>query len=205
MALMANTTKATRTPTRERILAVTLKLFAERGYAATTISDIEQAAGLSAGSGALYRHFSSKEELGMEVVQILRDRFSELRQAVPGILELNNAHRELKEIANLFTGLWLENQGAFALLGDAQVLPAEMRTELGKTVDDGCQWFVDWLSGHISDDSVDLETTAMLMAGSMSFYGQQFIGVGLAPLGIPQDRMYESWSSHWSEFVRKHR
>src|SRR5581483_10309218 len=49
--------------TRERIVAEALRLFAERGYAATSVAEIEAAAGLSPGAGGLYRHFRSKEEV----------------------------------------------------------------------------------------------------------------------------------------------
>jgi AcrR family transcriptional regulator len=62
------TTDHTR-PTRQRILAEAMRLFGEQGYAATTIADIEQAAGLSPGSGSLYRHFPSKHALLAEGVQ----------------------------------------------------------------------------------------------------------------------------------------
>lgn len=54
---------ATKTPTRERILDVSLRLFAERGFAGTAVTDIEAAAGLSPGSGSFYRHFRSKEDV----------------------------------------------------------------------------------------------------------------------------------------------
>jgi AcrR family transcriptional regulator len=50
-------------PTRERIVAESLRLFAERGYAATSVAEIEAASGLSPGAGGLYRHFRSKEEV----------------------------------------------------------------------------------------------------------------------------------------------
>jgi AcrR family transcriptional regulator len=50
-------------PTRERILDVALKLFAERGFAGTAVTDIEAGAGLSPGSGSFYRHFRSKEDV----------------------------------------------------------------------------------------------------------------------------------------------
>ncbi|GII79605.1 hypothetical protein Sru01_45870 [Sphaerisporangium rufum] len=49
--------------TRERIVAESLRLFAERGYAATSVAEIEAAAGLSPGAGGLYRHFRSKYEV----------------------------------------------------------------------------------------------------------------------------------------------
>lgn len=40
-----------------------MRLFGEQGYAATSVAQIEAAAGLSAGAGGLYAHFRSKEAL----------------------------------------------------------------------------------------------------------------------------------------------
>src|ERR1700741_2011460 len=48
---------------RDRLLAEALKLFAAKGYAATSVADIQRASGLAPGSGALYKHFGSKREL----------------------------------------------------------------------------------------------------------------------------------------------
>jgi AcrR family transcriptional regulator len=55
--------------TRDRVVDAAMRLFGERGYAATSVADIEAAAGLSPGSGSLYRHFASKEALLMEGVR----------------------------------------------------------------------------------------------------------------------------------------
>ncbi|GAB2948747.1 TetR/AcrR family transcriptional regulator [Nonomuraea fastidiosa] len=49
--------------TRERIVDEALRLFAERGYSATSVAEIEAASGLSPGAGGLYRHFKSKYEV----------------------------------------------------------------------------------------------------------------------------------------------
>ena len=40
-----------------------MRLFGEQGYQATSVAQIEAAAGLAPGSGALYRHFKSKQAL----------------------------------------------------------------------------------------------------------------------------------------------
>jgi AcrR family transcriptional regulator len=61
-AYAAPVTKA-KVPTRDRILDAALELFIERGIAGTTVSDIERAVGLAAGTGSFYRHYKSKEEL----------------------------------------------------------------------------------------------------------------------------------------------
>jgi AcrR family transcriptional regulator len=64
------TTVARRRPnTRERILAAALQLFVERGFDGTTISDIERAVGLAAGTGSFYRHFRSKDDVFVAAVQ----------------------------------------------------------------------------------------------------------------------------------------
>jgi AcrR family transcriptional regulator len=44
-------------------VAAAMDLFGRQGYHATTIAQIEAAAGLSAGAGGLYRHFKSKRAL----------------------------------------------------------------------------------------------------------------------------------------------
>ncbi len=49
--------------TRDRIVIAAMDLFGRQGYHATTIAPIEAAVGLSAGSGALYRHFATKRAL----------------------------------------------------------------------------------------------------------------------------------------------
>ena len=53
----------TATPTRERLITEAMKLFSAKGFEATSVSQIESAAGLAAGSGALYHHYKSKEAL----------------------------------------------------------------------------------------------------------------------------------------------
>lgn len=46
---------------RDALLAAAMNLFAEHGYDGTSVADIQIAAGLTGGSGALYKHFASKE------------------------------------------------------------------------------------------------------------------------------------------------
>jgi AcrR family transcriptional regulator len=65
-------------PTRQRIIDQAMRLFGEQGYAATTVAQIEAAAGLSPGSGSLYRHFPSKHALLAEGVRQQIDAGEEL-------------------------------------------------------------------------------------------------------------------------------
>jgi AcrR family transcriptional regulator len=62
--------------TRRRILAVALQLFAQRGYAGTSIRDITEHMGLT--KAAVYYHFTSKEEILDAVTEPLRADFAAL-------------------------------------------------------------------------------------------------------------------------------
>src|SRR5215212_10683799 len=48
--------------TRERLMSAAMALFAERGFAGTSVGEIERAAGLAPRSGALYQHFKGGKE-----------------------------------------------------------------------------------------------------------------------------------------------
>lgn len=67
--------------TRERILDAALALIQQRGFGGTTVTDIEELAGLSPGSGSFYRHFRSKEDVFGEVFERELGRAQRHRQA----------------------------------------------------------------------------------------------------------------------------
>ena len=78
-------------PTRERLVTEAMRLFGEQGYQATSVAQIEAAAGLAPGSGALYHHFKSKEAL-LEAI----DRQLDRRRAMRDIRALFAGLRDLR-------------------------------------------------------------------------------------------------------------
>jgi len=66
---------------RRQLFAVALELFARRGYRATTMDDIAEAAGVT--KPLVYQHFSSKRSLYLELVDsIAQDLLTAVRDAV---------------------------------------------------------------------------------------------------------------------------
>jgi AcrR family transcriptional regulator len=61
------TRETSKAMTRERILGEAQRLFRERGYAATSLEQIAEAAEVT--KGAIYGHFSSKEDLLLSVIE----------------------------------------------------------------------------------------------------------------------------------------
>lgn len=61
------TRETSKAMTRERILSEAQRLFRERGYAATSLEQIAEAADVT--KGAIYGHFSSKEDLLLSAME----------------------------------------------------------------------------------------------------------------------------------------
>lgn len=80
-------------PTRDRLLTEAMRLFSDRGFEATSVSQIESAAGLAAGSGALYRHFKSKDALlaaGIDRQLDRRTAMGDIRALFAGLGDLHS-------------------------------------------------------------------------------------------------------------------
>lgn len=66
---------------RQQLFAVALQLFAERGYRATTMEDVAEAAGVT--KPLLYQHFASKRALYLELVDsVARDLLAAIGEAL---------------------------------------------------------------------------------------------------------------------------
>lgn len=105
---------------REEILAAARRLFMERGYAQTSVSDIVRAVGIA--QGTFYLYFTSKRDLVLALVQALHDHLARdcfgaevaaerdwgerLRRAVGAALHVMEAEADILSLLHL--GLALE-------------------------------------------------------------------------------------------------
>lgn len=69
--------------TRDRILDEALVLFAKQGVEATTITAIERAAGLAAGTGSMYRHFPHKDAIVTALIEREGERIAKVTADLP--------------------------------------------------------------------------------------------------------------------------
>lgn len=103
---------STTTPTRDRLVDAAMRLFSANGYEATSVSQIEAAAGLAAGSGALYHHFKSKDSL-LEA----------------GVSRQVDRRRAMRDIRALFAGLG-DLRSELTALGRYLLTVVDQETEL---------------------------------------------------------------------------
>jgi AcrR family transcriptional regulator len=95
--------------TRQRLLAEAQRLFRERGYAATSLEQIAEAAEVT--KGAIYGHFASKEDLLLGAIEAGRDTTPEY------VTMLNDESRPLRErLAEFSHAVAVEHPGDVAEL-----------------------------------------------------------------------------------------
>ena len=181
---------------RDRLLAEALKLFAAKGYAATSVADIQRASGLAPGSGALYKHFGSKRELLEAAVAYRIDSIVAAREQYDagragGVEEAVRTAGEL---------IWSNLRESEDLLKVMLREPAEAGDLEKKTwqviTDNAYQRFADELeaSNRSGRTSIpDPEAAAAVAIGSLSYAATLQALTGRSPGNIDDDRYFEAW------------
>lgn len=171
------------TTTRDRLVSEAMRLFSQQGYRATSVAQIEKAAGLAPGSGALYHHFKSKEALLAAGIDRQLDRRGAMRDVRSLFAGLGDLDTELTLLGRyLFAVLDEETQ----LLQIVARTPADQSARVGAAyaalVDGLCGELADWIAGwapHLP--AADARRTAVVAvdallgnrAGRMLYQGTQ--------------------------------
>lgn len=183
---------------RDRLLAEALRLFAAKGYSATSVADIQRASGLAPGSGALYKHFGSKLELLEAAVAHRIDSIVAAREQYdagqPGSVEdaVRTAGQliwnNLKQSEDLLKVMLREPEA----LGDLDDKTWQVIT------DNAYQRFADELAATNRAGRTripDPEAAAAVAIGSLSYAATLQSLTGRSPGNIDDDRYFEAWVS----------
>src|SRR3954452_5784897 len=96
--------------TRERLIEAAARVFAEKGFAATSLDEVADAAGLT--KGAVYSNFENKEDLVRAVLEVNQRRQHSISEATgDGTLE-----QQAAKAAQLFGDVIAEERAGFLLL-----------------------------------------------------------------------------------------
>lgn len=191
----------TRVNTRERIKAVALPLFAEQGFAATSIAAIESAAGLAPRAGAFYRHFSSKEALFEEIA---RERITETPDEFDfeGLRAFGDTRAELVALARRFE-IAAERQKPYLRLIEEARLTASGRSLERKANEAMLEALMDWVGakpGARGLEAAGLAALTVEIFGSWLYYlSKRQQGVELAALD--RDELLGDWANRWSSML----
>ncbi|GAA3985251.1 TetR/AcrR family transcriptional regulator [Actinomadura viridis] len=186
--------------TRERIVSESLRLFADRGYAATSVAEIEAAAGLSPGAGGLYRHFRSKEEV---LASAIREHIERTRHQISAVLQNATAYEDrpleirLRMTCQAGLAKMREEQDLIRVLfRDLDQFPhlvAEMREGIVNPLYDG---IATWLADQPEFAGIDEDWPAIasVLGGAVVNYWLANEAMYEPPSHIHEERFVSSWA-----------
>ena len=127
---------------RALILEAAIKLFHERGYPATSVDDIGSAVDVS--GPAIYRHFSSKEEILIEAMILAADEVHEAIQAT----QVSADEPLLERYVSAYVRTALRRSALIAVwTSEARHLSAQRRSPMSKRLR---AWINDWTAVLVS-------------------------------------------------------
>ena len=184
-----------RSPAAERILREAMRLFAERGYERTSIADIQAAVGLAPGSGALYKHFPSKEAVlaaGMEDFVQGAERARELIRTVPG-----PAEDALGVLARAAMQMLTDDRDVLRIVWrELEQFPA-LRDEIRERRMQGTYAAIaDWLRERAARGELrveDPEATAAVLLGALTSFKLFQALFDESPVRLDDDRFVLAW------------
>lgn len=181
---------------RERFVAEATRLFARHGYAATSVADIQLACGLTAGSGALYKHFPSKQALLAEVIGTHIDTLHEgSRSFVEQLPEDLTA--ALRVIADaVWAGMQRDRHVLRVLLRDLDGYPDLLEEVWGEVLGNVYGEFTRWLRSEAERGNVqvtDPAATAAVLLASLTYLPILDTLIGHHPGDIAPERFAEAW------------
>ncbi len=192
---------------RERILDAALRLFAEQGYADTSVGDVQRACGLSSGSGALYKHFASKQallEAGIERELVHLDGLRVARRLIPDVFDFET---ELEILGRfILMELDAERDVLRILLKDADRFPKILVAARTRLIEPMYELIADWMrqhldAGHIDVDDVD--ATSAVALGAIVQYRAIEVLLGGPPREIDAERFLQAWTTLIGGLVRR--
>ena len=183
--------------TRSRLIAESMRLFGEQGYSGTSVSEIEAAAGLSGGSGSLYRHFASKKAL---LAEGIREQVAAGKGLLGLVSEAGTAEEApLREslVMIAVAGLRrLEQERDFnrVLIKDLSLFPELLEIARTEEIARIHAAIADWLQRHAAPDrgGLDWVPLATVIIGSISHYWLLRDIFGTHPSDVSEERYIDA-------------
>jgi AcrR family transcriptional regulator len=181
---------------RDRIIDAAMELFSTHGYRGTSITRIEQAAGLSPGAGGIYHHFPSKEALLTAGVERQLSRLAALRDIRRLFADLGDLRTELTIAARyILAELDQEAQLLRLLASEARHGPKILTDAVAQVVEETYREFAEWIvdrsrsvvSAHQADAIATIGLGALISARLLPNL------LGTAHPGADDNALVETW------------
>ena len=184
------------TDTRDRLVTEALRLFSERGYAATSVAELERAAGLTPGAGGLYAHFTSKEELLAEAVERAA-ALTDVGYGMHAALDLGDLRSELTVVARGSFYLFDSMKDLLRLaLREGDLHPTTFANARDRLSGRAYRFLADLLQAKVDTGEMqehDTNAVAGVLFGAINNYWVQTVLYGWQPNDVNRDEFIAAW------------
>ena len=186
---MARVTQAHLDARREDILGAARMLFLNRGFAGVTMQEIASEAGIS--TGAIYRYYSSKDELARAFFEQCAGGgpASLVRQMAPDAAPIERLHKILGAVRNM----WIESSGEH-IIGEIQTSLAAIRQpdEVGPLVHSAREQLYEALIEIIEEGQRAGEIDTAFDPRALAITLNAFVvGIGVIAMEAGEERLEE--------------
>lgn len=166
-----------------------MQCFGSKGYAATTIADIERAAGLSVGAGGTYRHFSSKKAILEAVVDaVVNVPDEEIAPSDPDVEAV--AHEMLDYMDSDLLRIYLRDLDEF---------PDQRKRINDRSIEGSYRVVAERIAAVRND--VDADAVAAVILGSLINFRINEVMIGPDANGVDRDRFIAAWGAIYRQFI----
>lgn len=187
--------KPPRSDAAERILREALRLFSAEGYERTSVPDIQEAAGLARGSGAMYKHYPSKEA----VLQAGIGRFIDQARSARASLDDKDVSPATLEVlaSGMLASLADKRDELRILWRDVEQFPDLQAAARREIMQETYAAVAAWLRRAVQQGLVadhDSEAVAAVLIGSLAMFGVFPALWGERTIDIDDERFLRAWS-----------
>ena len=177
-----------------------MRLFAERGFRATSVGDIEEAAGLKPRRGGLYKHFPSKHDLLVEAVRshidaasVVARRLDDLGVGSTPSLDRDRLADLMVVVGRQFLDEMDRMEDLTRILEHDGARVAELTAEVKSDVVDLSYRVAADIISTVAPETPDPQAHAVILLGSLVALRRTAWTFGSAPAGIDDDRALQAW------------
>jgi AcrR family transcriptional regulator len=182
--------------TRDRLISAALRLFAEQGYARTTVGEIEAAAGFTARGGTVYKHFAGKHELLTAALDRHAREVASRRPTLADLLPLGDLHAESVLLMRYLLSELAGHRELNALIEKEGVehpfLPQRFWDDIADPGYRAAATVFNRQLGDRAQQSWDCEALAAVLVGAVVNYQRSQWTFGHTPLDVDEQRLVDA-------------
>lgn len=182
--------------TKHRLLAEAIRLFSEHGFGSTSVAQIQEASGLTGGSGALYKHFSSKHQLLDTALTTFLDDLDRSATALEDAVDADIPVALRRIATTVWEAMASQRMISRIILRDLEQLPDLLDRVWDRMMHQVYETFGAWIKARSDRGDIvvdDPAATAAVLLASLTYFQLLDDLIDRSPGNVERERYLQAW------------